>query len=143
MTDRGNMRFLFFLVSFMTSLQAFAASCDCELMVLSPMTGSHRMAPATLKNYQLENYASITVNSRDKCRNSCLKEFQSDMSVDRLKALLLVYSQRLIDQRLVGYNCTGLTTFQYPVVLKASLGPVSLGNVYQSLEVVTHEEACF
>lgn len=107
------------------------------------MTGSHRMAPATLKSYQLENYASVSVIARDKCRISCLEKFQDDMNIDRLKALLLVYSQRLIDQRLVGYNCTGLTTFQYPIVLKANLGSVSLGNVYQSLEVVTHEEACF
>lgn len=131
---------LFFLM--MTSA-AFSASCDCDLLVLSPMTGSHQMPPATLKTYQLENYATSSASSQEKCRNSCLKEFQKDMTVNRLKALLLVYSQRLIDEKMVGYNCTGLTTFQYPVVVKAYLGRMSLGNVHQSLEVVTHEEACF
>ena len=31
----------------------------------------------------------------------------------------------------------------YPVVVKAQLGNLSLGNVYRSLQVITHEEVCF
>lgn len=137
------MRSLFIYVFLIISQAAYSASCDCDVMVLSPMTGSHQMPATNLKVYQLENYASISPVAQNKCRISCQKKYEEDMSPERIKALLLVYSQRLIDEKLVGYNCTGLTTLQYPVLVKARLGHMSLGNVYQSLEVVTHEEICF
>ena len=131
------------LFFFLISLQVFSASCDCDLMVFSPMTGSHQLSSATLKTYELENYASKSPRAQASCQNSCLKNFSEDMKANRLKSLLLLYTQRLIGEGAMGYNCTGLSTFQYPVVLKARLGSLSLGNVYRSLEVITHEEACF
>jgi len=65
------------------------------------------------------------------------------MPGDRLRALLLTYTQGLIAERAVGFNCTGLTTLKYPVRVKASLGKLGLGNVSDTIEIVNHEELCF
>ena len=65
------------------------------------------------------------------------------MSTERLNALLVTLSKEFIDERVVGYNCTGLTTLKYPVRVKAKLGDMSLGNVEDLTQVVSHEEVCF
>ena len=137
------MRIFLFLILSLYSVSTFAISCDCDVWVFSPMTGSHQMAPATIKTYQLESYASRSAKAQASCQNSCLSTFSEDMKDNRLKSLLLLYTQRLIEQRALGFTCTGLSTYQYPVVVKARLGTLSLGNVHRSLEVITHEEACF
>lgn len=137
------MRIFVIFIFLVIPMKTWAASCDCDLLVFSPMTGSHQMPPATLKTYELENYASKNRVVQAKCQNSCIKAFNKDMKNDRLKSVLTLYAQRLIEERTVGFNCTGLTTFQFPVVVKARLGRLSLGNVYRSTEVITHEEACF
>lgn len=131
------------LLFLLIPMRIWAASCDCDLLVFSPLTGSHEMPPATLKTYELENYASENRVVQSKCQNSCIKAFNKDMKNDRLKSVLTLYAQRLIEERAIGFNCTGLTTLQFPVVVKARLGTLSLGNVHRSMEVITHEEACF
>lgn len=65
------------------------------------------------------------------------------MSTDRLNALLVTLSQELIQEKVLGFNCTGLTTLKYPVRVKAKLGDMSLGNVENLVQVVNHEEICF
>lgn len=134
---------LVFILCSLYSVGIYAYSCDCDLLVFSPMTGSHQMPPAKLKTYELENYATKSLKAQSSCQNSCFKAFNDDMKGGRLKSVLHLYTQRLISERVVGFNCTGLTTFQYPVVVKARLGNLSLGNVHRSMEVITHEEACF
>lgn len=137
------MRLFLFLFIGLYSLQASAISCDCDIVVFSPMTGSHQQAPTTLKTYELENYASTSVRAQNRCQNSCMEAFSKDMRGERLKSLLHLYTERLIAEKAVGFNCSGLTTLQYPVVVKARLGNRGLGNVYRSLEVITYEEVCF
>jgi hypothetical protein len=60
-----------------------------------------------------------------------------------VNALLIKYSKNLIDEKIVGHNCTGLTTLKYPVRVKASLGKLGLGNVIDQTHVINHEEVCF
>lgn len=122
---------------------AFAIECDCEVRVYSPLNGSHRLPPNTLKVYDLEGYGSYKVKNQIACRNICLEEFEKDMPVERLSALLISYGQTLIDQRVQGFNCTGLTTLKFPVRVKARLGKMSLGNVADAIHIVTHEEICY
>lgn len=107
------------------------------------MTGSHRLPPTVLKTYQLEEFSSYAPKSQRACRELCLESFQEDMPTVRLKALLLTYSERLIDEGVLGYNCTGLTTLKYPIRVKAILGRLGLGNVADFMQVVNHEESCF
>lgn len=107
------------------------------------MTGSHQAPPSPLKSYELENYSSKSAKAQESCQKSCLRAFTEDMKGGRLKSLLHLYTQRLISEKAVGFNCTGLTTLQYPVVVKARLGNLSLGNVYRSMEVISYEEPCF
>lgn len=137
------MRLLLILFLGLYSVNIFAFTCDCDLLVFSPLTGPRHLPEANLKTYERENYASQSAASQLSCQRSCVDAFSEDMKGQRLQALLLVYTQRLINERVVGFNCTGLTTLQYPVVVKAQLGNLSLGNVYRSLQVITHEEVCF
>lgn len=137
------MKTILVLLSLVLTSHAFAIGCDCEVRIYSPMTGSHQMQPNNLKSYQLEEYNAYSVKNQNECRNKCLEKFQEDMPVDRLHALLLSYSQELISQKAVGFNCTGLTTLKYPVRVKALLGPYGLGNVVDMIHVVSHEEICF
>jgi len=101
------------------------------------------MTPNVLKTYALEEYATSSMNSQLSCRRSCAEKFQDDLPAQRMTALLITYTQRLIEEKAVGFNCTGLTTLKYPVRVKAILGDRSLGNVADQMYVVNHEEVCF
>lgn len=125
------------------SVNAFAINCDCIVRVYSPMTGSHKIQPNDFKTYELEEFSSYSVKNQKLCRLSCMEAFQEDMPQERLNALMLSYSQTLINEGVLGYNCTGLTVLKYPVRVKARLGRMGLGNVADTVQVVAHEEACF
>lgn len=135
-------KFLLSLIGFW-SLAVFAIPCDCEVRVHTPLTGSQQMSPVVIKKYELEEFSSFAPKNIRQCRESCLAEFQKDMPSERLNALLVTYSMQLIDQKVVGYNCTGLTTLKYPVRVKAKLAQNGLGNVADIVQVVSHEEICF
>jgi hypothetical protein len=137
------MKLIFSLVLSLICLKAFALPCDCEVRVYSPITGSHQLPATSLKKYELEEYGSYSFNNQRSCRQRCLDKFQDDMPTARLNALLLVYGQNLINEKMLGYNCTGLTTLKFPVRVKASLGQLGLGNVADQVHVVNHEEICF
>lgn len=128
---------------FLLSVNAFAMKCDCEVRVYSPMTGSHQMDSTPLKTYALETYDTYRVKNQYRCRELCQKTFEEDLPTERMRALLLIHSARLIREGLLGFNCTGLTTVKYPVRVKASLGKLNLGNVADQMYVVNHEELCF
>lgn len=136
------LKFLLALIGYW-SFAAFAVNCDCEVRVYSPMTGSHQMPATTFKTYQLDEFGTYSVKNQRTCKELCLKEFQDDMPTARMNALLLTYSQRMIEEKALGYNCTGLTTLKYPVRVKASLGQIGLGNVIDQIYVINHEELCF
>lgn len=125
------------------ALDAFAIGCDCEVRVYSPFTGSHRMEPNSFRTFELEEFSTYSRRNQRLCRESCEARFEQEMPSQRLKALLVIYAQSLIDAGAVGYNCTGLTTLKFPVRVKASLGRMSLGNVADLVEVVSHEQICF
>lgn len=135
-------KFLLSLIGFW-SFAAFAIPCDCEVRVHSPLTGSHRMEPVVIKNYELEEFSSFHPKNIKMCQQSCLEEFNKDMPASRLNALLITYSMQLIEQKAVGYNCTGLTTLKYPVRVRAKLASKGLGNVADIVQVINHEEICF
>lgn len=135
-------KFVLSLIGFW-SMAAFAIPCDCEVRVHSPMTGSHKMEPVVIKTYQLEEFSSINAKNIRECRESCASEYQKDMPAERLNALLITYSMQLIEQKALGYNCTGLTTLKYPVRVKAKLASNGLGNVADVIQVINHEEICF
>jgi len=137
------MKLIFTLVIGFFALKAFAIGCDCEVRVFSPTTGSYQMNANTFKNYELEEYSSYSVKNQNDCRRVCLAKFQEDIPADRLNALLVTYAQSLIEAKVVGYNCTGLTTLKFPVRVKAKLGPMALGNVADMVQVVNHEQLCF
>lgn len=137
------MRPIFFFLLFLWSSTVFAVSCDCEVMVYAPMTGSHSLSPNRLKTYELEEFSSYSRKNQLECRQLCAEAFQKDMPTSRLTALLLTYSERLIENKLLGHNCTGLTTLKYPVRVKAVLGQVGIGNVADFIHVVNHEQRCF
>jgi hypothetical protein len=125
------------------STSAFAMKCDCEVRVHSPMKGSHQMDWTPLKTYTLETYDSYRVKNQYRCRDMCQEAFEEDLPTERMRALLLLHTARLIREGLIGYNCTGLTTMKYPVRVKASLGKLSLGTVADQMYVVNHEKECF
>ena len=131
------------LIFFVFSTSAFAIPCNCELVVQSPLSGPNKHEPNTLKNYDLESFDTYRVKNQYACRQACQDAFHADMPTRRLNALLIKYSKSLIDERVVGRNCTGLTTLKYPIRVKASLGKLGLGNVIDQTHVVNHEEVCF
>lgn len=137
------MKQVLLLILALGTFSAFAIPCDCEVRVYSPMTGSHQLQAEVLKVYTLEGYASYSVKNQRQCRNTCLSEFEKDYTVEKLHGALLSYTRDLIQEKKLGFNCTGLTTVKFPVRVKASLGLMGLGNVSDTIEVVTHEEVCF
>lgn len=133
--------FMILFIFFTTS--AFAMKCDCEVRVFSPVTGSHQMDSTPLKVFTLETYDSYRVKNQVRCRDMCLRTFEEDLPTERMTALLLLHSAKLIREGLLGFNCTGLTTVKYPVRVKANLGRLNLGNVADQVYTVNHEEQCF
>ncbi|HXH29936.1 MAG TPA: hypothetical protein VNJ01_03920 [Bacteriovoracaceae bacterium] len=137
------MRYLLALFIILFSAQAFAVGCDCEVWVYTPMTGSQKIDPMNLRTFTLEEFSSNSHRNQLQCRQLCHQRYLDDMSSSRLRALLIIYGQTLIQQQKLGYNCTGLTTLKFPVRVKARLGAMGLGNVTDIIEVVNHEEVCF
>lgn len=137
------MKALFAMLMLLTCTSVLALPCDCEVKVYSPMTGSHQLSHTVLAKYELEEFSTFSQKNQAECRKLCLDQFEEDMPENRLTALLLTYSQRLINEKVLGYNCTGLTTLKYPIRVHAKLGPMGLGNVADIIHVVNHEEACF
>jgi hypothetical protein len=136
------MKFLISLLSLIFSLSLFAIPCDCEIRVYAPLTGSYRKPVTIIKNFELEDYSFYNQKNITSCRNSCFETFQSKMGPERLKSLLQNESRQLIIQGLLGFNCTGLTTINYPVRVRAKLGSMGLGNVEDFIQVINHEEIC-
>lgn len=139
----GKFFYLWAVLWLLSGQSLMAASCNCEVKVYHPTTVSQKLKAATMKEYQLENFDTLSIKNQYQCRSLCLKEFHRDLPAERLAALLITLSQRLIDEGVAGYNCTGLTTFKYPLRVKAKLGRLAIGNVADQIEVVTHEQACF
>lgn len=136
------MRFLWALFG-LYSFSVLAIPCQCEVVIFAPSTASHKQPPTSFKNYDLEGFDSYKVKNQYACRESCLKEFTTDMPTERVNAILVKYSKSMIDEKVLGYNCTGLSTYKYPVRVKASLGKLPLGNVADQMYVINHEEVCF
>jgi hypothetical protein len=132
-----------FVLTLIWSSTLLAIPCDCEVRVHSPLTGSYQMPPVVIKTYELEEFSNFAPKNIKQCQASCLQEFQKDMPAARLSALLITYSMQLIEQKVLGYNCTGLTTLKYPVRVKAKLAQRGLGNVADIVQVINHEEVCF
>lgn len=134
-----------FLVLVLSSLafNAFALNCDCEVIVFSPNTGSLQMSPNYLKKYELDDFSNYSRKSQNDCRSQCLEKYEKDMPTERIEALLMKYSENLIEEGALGYNCTGLTTLKYPVRVKARLGKLGLGNVSDNMHVINYEVPCF
>lgn len=137
------MRSILLLLIFIFSGAAFAIPCDCEVQVYSPLTGPQALEINTLKTYELEEFSSYSVKNQLNCRQYCSDAFHKDMPTNRLTALLMTYSERLIENKLLGYNCTGLTTLKYPVRVKAVLGKMGLGNVSDTIQVINLDQRCF
>lgn len=131
------------VVLLFTGINAFALECDCEVVVYSPVTGSHKIEPLVLKRFELETYVRHTRKSHLACQTSCAEKYREEISTERMKGLLLSRSQQLIDTGALGYNCTGLTNLKYPVRVKAILGGLGLGNVHDEMHSINHEEVCF
>ena len=124
-------------------LSAFAINCNCAVKVYSPTTGSHQQPYTVLKTYEANEFSSYQVKNQWACRKSCEEKFQDDLPSDRLSSLLILYTQKLIEERTLGYNCTGLTTLKFPVRVRAKLGKLALGNVVDIVQVINHEQVCF
>ncbi len=120
-----------------------ALDCDCQVTAFSPLTGSVASSPHVLEFYKLESFSKNTESSQALCRNLCLRKFHQELPVERLGEVLKALSETLIDQRAVGYNCTGLTTLKFPIRVKASLGKTGLGNVEDFIQVINLESSCF
>lgn len=124
-------------------LSAFAIHCDCAVKIYSPTTGSHQQPYTVFKTYAANEFSSYQVKNQWQCRKSCEEKFQNDLPSDRLSAVLILYTQKLIEERTLGYNCTGLTTLKFPVRVRARLGKLALGNVVDIIQVINHEQVCF
>ena len=110
-------------------LRALAIPCDCAVKIYSPTTGSHQQPYTVFKNYAANEFSSYQVKNQWQCRKNCEEKFQDDLPSNRLSAVLILYTQKLIEEGTLGYNCTGLTTLKFPVRVRARLGKLALGNV--------------
>jgi hypothetical protein len=122
---------------------ALAVTCDCDIRIHSPIGSSLEIGPIFLKTLKVESFSSYSVKNQWKCRQSCLEEFQAEMPNKKLKSFLKTYTQELISQGRVGYNCTGLTVLKFPVRVRARLANYGLGNILDQVETLAHEEICF
>lgn len=132
---------LIFLLALSTS--SFALECDCSVSIHSPLTGSLKLEPLNLRQYELQSFDTYSVRNQLECRRLCVAKFEEDLPSEKLSRILREHSQDLIRSRVLGFNCTGLTTLKYPIRVKAQLGQLRLGNVSDQIHVINHEEICF
>ncbi len=133
----------FIVIAMVMGNSAWAVDCDCSVVAYSPLTASHLLPTVTLRRFELEGYDNRSISSQLGCRKSCLKSFEKEMNHRSLNSLLVAHTQNLIESKVVGFNCTGLTTLKFPVRVKAKLGNLGLGHVADVIHVVNHEQICF
>jgi hypothetical protein len=133
----------FIVIAMVMGNSAWAVDCDCSVVAYSPLTASHLLPTVTLRRFELEGYDNRSISSQLGCRKSCLESFEKEMNYRSLNSLLVAHTQNLIESKVVGFNCTGLTTLKFPVRVKAKLGNLGLGHVADVIHVVNHEQICF
>jgi hypothetical protein len=134
---------LFTLLSLLFSFNAFSLPCDCLVQVFGPLTGPKSLAVKTMKIFELEEFSKHSNVNGELCRKSCMNKFEKEITNNVLNFELLSYSQELIQNNIIGHNCTGSTTLKFPIRVKARLGGIGLGNVSDFIQVINFEEPCF
>ncbi len=128
---------------FIISSQVYAYTCQCTVEVYPPTTGSHSIPLESKMFDDGREYGRLTKYSYQACATECRESSIDKFPYPQLQQVAYQQSVKLIKNDEVGYNCTGPTTFKYPVRFKASLGPVTLGNVRQEMVIVHHDQKCF
>jgi hypothetical protein len=111
--------------------------------ITGPITGPRSLSVKTIRLFELEEFGNHSFVNYELCRKSCVNTFEKEMTKNVLNSELLSYSQELIQNNIIGHNCTGPTTLKFPVRVKARLGGIGLGNVSDFIQVVNFEEPCF
>lgn len=137
------MKFVLSAFLFMMSAQTLAYTCQCSIEVYPPTTGSHSIPISSKVFDEGREFGRISKASYQACYQDCKEASVETFPYPQLQQVAYQQSVKLIQNDEVGYNCTGPTTFKYPVRFKAMLGPISLGNVRQELVIVHHEQKCF
>lgn len=135
----------FFLIIFVLlfSWDSSALTCQCSILAYSPVTGPRNLKPELIKKFDLEEFGNLKQINQKKCLESCYHAFEKEMSYEALYDLLKGYSYTLIDQKVLGYSCTGVSVYKFPIRVKANLGHLGLGNVADFIEVIDLEVECF
>lgn len=137
------MKFTLLVFLFMMNSMALAYTCQCSIEVYPPTTGSHSI-PLESKVFDVgREFGRINKYSYQACYSDCKAASTEKFPYPQLQQVAYQQSVKLIQNDEVGYNCTGPTTFKYPVRFKATLGPIPLGNVRQEMVIVHHEQKCF
>jgi hypothetical protein len=137
------MRFLVLIVIILWSPQIFAIHCDCEVYVLPPTSGPQSIPAKKLAVFEIHEFSSYSKKSQFLCRNLCGQEVEEKLSSSDLARQLKDYSASLVENKLIGYSCSGFTTLKYPIKVKAVLGNRGLGSVADFTQVVNYTHNCF
>lgn len=137
------MKFILSAFLFMVSLPALSYTCECRVEFYPPLTGSHSIPIESKIFEEGREFGKINKYSYQACYEDCKNAAVEKFPYTQLQQVAYQQSVKLIQNDQVGYNCTGPTTFKYPVRFKAFLGPVSLGNVRQEMIIVHHDQKCF
>jgi hypothetical protein len=122
---------------------ALALPCVCEVRFHTPLTASHEIPPHLYYSFEADEFPSVSLKHVNLCREVCKSSFHQKIPAERLQAGVTNYGQFLVEQNLVGHNCTGFTTLKFPIKVRAFLGPYGLGNVVNLSQVINYERICF
>ncbi|MBY0516754.1 MAG: hypothetical protein K2P81_07595 [Bacteriovoracaceae bacterium] len=136
------MRYLSVLL-LMFSLNSWANYCRCEVFAIAPLASSSNLGPFPLGEFKTSYYGSLDAESQTACRAECQQVAMKDYDAKFLRELLDPIAQSLILDKRVGYNCTGLTDFKFPIRVRARIGDTSLGLAHQSMLFLHHKKNCF
>jgi hypothetical protein len=132
-----------FILCILFSRLAWSSTCECHLNAFSPIHGNTFSYKDKVMTFIGNYHGAINVKSVHGCRQECVEMMRDKVDSDDLLVELKLRAQKMVDEETIGYNCTGTTTFKFPIEMRAYIGDRSLGSTYKSLEIVHVEKKCF
>jgi len=137
------MRVILLVCLLFISNNIFAYNCDCEIHAFHPLSSSTLIKSKILKKFEVESFGRFSKKNIESCRKLCTDEFEEKISSKKLNRMLLEYTSQLINEGIVGYSCSSLTQFKYPIRIKAYLGSESVGVSSDFIQIIHFDQKCF
>ncbi len=127
------------LISFSGQANVF---CHCEVRVANPLPGLTKPEAKLLSQFKASYQGDFALESQKQCLIDCRENVWSRYPTATLDEMLRPWLIQLLDQQVVGKNCTGETTLKIPLRVRARLNQHAIGNALDIIHITHIKRSC-